>query len=240
MKKLGILGGMGPESTLLYYRSIVAKFKEKDKNGFFPELTIETVNMYEMLDYCRNRQYDALAEYLMKGIHNLEKAGADFAVLASNTPHVVFELLEERSDIPLLSIVNPVYEAVKAGGFQKIAWLGTAFTMEQPYFRKIFEKNHICVEVPNKKERELIDKIISEELEFGIVNESSKKKIDEIIERLIDEQNIGAVIFGCTELPLLYSSEELSVPSFDTVKYHIEGIIRVMFEESDVYDQRIQ
>lgn len=230
MKKLGILGGMGPESTLMYYKRIVAEFQKFDDNNYFPELTIETVNMYKMLDYCNRGDYNNLADYLLKGIKNLERAGANFAVLASNTPHVVFDELEKKSSIPMLSIVTPTYEAVKGNGARRILWLGTAFTMEQPYFRKQFEENDICVVTPEKRERQLIDQIISKELEFGIINQQSKEKIREIVERLICEQDIEAVIFGCTELPLLFSSNELSVPSFDTMKYHIDGIVRLMLE----------
>lgn len=230
MKKLGILGGMGPESTLMYYKLIVTEFQKQDDNNCFPELTIETVNMYKMLDYCNRGDYKNLADYLLKGIKNLEKAGADFAVLASNTPHVVFDELEKNSGIPMLSIVTPAYEAVKRKGVRKILWLGTAFTMEQPYFRKQFEGNGICVVTPEKKERQLIDQIISKELEFGIINQQSKDKIKGIIERLICEQDIEAVIFGCTELPLLFSSNDLTVLSFDTMKYHIDEIVRLMLE----------
>lgn len=114
-------------------------------------------------------------------------AGADFAVLASNTPHVVFDELEKNSSIPMLSIVTLTFEAVKRNGVRKILWLGTAFTMEQPYFRKQFEGNGICVVTPEKKERQLIDQIISKELEFGIINQQSKDKIKGIIERLMLE-----------------------------------------------------
>lgn len=228
MKKPGILGGMGPESTLMYYKQIASEFQKHDENHFFPELTIETVNMYKMLGYCKSGDYANLTGYLLKGIKNLERAGADFAVLASNTPHVVFDELEKNAGIPMLSIVTPVYEAVKKMGLRKISWLGTAFTMEQPYFRKKFEENGIEVVVPEEKERELIDRIISEELEFGIVHQQSKDKINEIIGRMIYGQNIEAVVFGCTELPLMFSSDELPVPAFDTMKYHIAGIVRYM------------
>ena len=116
MKKPGILGGMGPESTLMYYKQIASEFQKQDKNHFFPELTIETVNMYKMLGYCKSGDYANLTGYLLKGINNLERAGADFAVLASNTPHVVFDELEKNAGIPMLSIVTPVYEAVKKMG----------------------------------------------------------------------------------------------------------------------------
>lgn len=156
MKKLGILGGMGPESTLLYYKEIAAGFREREEQGDFPELTIETVNMYKMLGYCKANEYGALTDYLLQGIRNLEKAGADFAVLASNTPHVVFDALEDKANIPLLSIVEPTYQEVKGRGIKNVAWLGTAFTMEQPYFKKRFLENDIIVTTPDKEERAFI------------------------------------------------------------------------------------
>lgn len=231
MKKLGILGGMGPESTLLYYKEIATRYKERDKNGYFPILTIETVNMYEMLGYCNTNQYDLLTNYLLQGIFNLERAGADFAVLASNTPHVVFEALQERANIPLLSIVEPTFQEIKNKGFKNVAWLGTRFTMEQPYFKKRFLENGIIITVPNEKERKFIDKVIAEELEFGIVNANSKRVIDSIIQDLISKDGIEAIIMGCTELPLMYSNEKFPIPLFDTLKYHIQGILELMFEE---------
>ena len=231
MKKLGILGGMGPESTILYYKEIVKEFSQRDPNGYFPALSIETVNMYEMLGYCRSGEYGKLAEYLLKGINNLEQSGTDFIILASNTPHVVFEQLEEHSNVPLLSIIDPTFYAIQRKGYTKIAWLGTGFTMEQPFFRKKFNENGINVIVPNKRERSIVDKIIASELEFGIVNPESKRKVDEIIRRLMSEENIEAVVMGCTELPLMFADDELSVPVFDTMKYHIAGIVDKMFEE---------
>lgn len=231
MKKLGILGGMGPESTLLYYKEIATKFKEKDKENNFPELTIEAVNMYEMLRYCRAGQYDLLAEYLLKGIRNLEGAGVEFIVIASNTPHIVFEALEKEAKVPLLSILEPTYRQIEKKGLKKVAWLGIDVTMEQPYFRKLFIENGIDVVVPNKEERIFIDRIIADELEFGIVKDKTKNEVTNIIERLISEEGIEGIILGCTELPLMYSEKELSIPAFDTVKYHIDGIVEYMFKK---------
>ncbi len=231
MKKLGILGGMGPESTLLYYKEIATRFKERDKKGYFPALTIEVVNMYEMLEYCYAEEYDLLADYLLKGIYNLEKSGVDFIILASNTPHVVFDSIKEKAHVPLLSITEPTYQALQSKGIKKACWLGIEFTMEQPYFRKRFIENNIEIVIPSLEERKLIDHVIATELEFGIINMISKKSIDSIINRLIHEENIEAIIMGCTELPLMYANEELPVPIFDTVQYHINGIIDYMFEE---------
>ncbi len=232
MKKLGILGGMGPESTLLYYKEIVSEYKKKDKNGYFPDLTIETVNMYQMLGFCKAKQFEELANYLLHGIYNLEKSGADFVVMASNTPHVVFDILEKRANLPLLSIVEPTYQVIKLNGFKRVAWLGTKFTMEDPFFKKQFIENGITIVTPNEKERNFIDQVIAEELEFGIINKKSKSIIDRIIHDLISRDHIDAIIIGCTELPLMYpNSEDIPVPAFDTLKYHIHGIIEYMFKE---------
>lgn len=231
MKKLGILGGMGPESTLLYYKEIANGFKKKDEKGYFPELTIETVNMYKMLAYCTENKYDFLTDYLLQGIHNLERAGVDFVVLASNTPHVVFDTLEKKANIPLLSIVEPVCKEVMMNGLKNVAWLGTNFTMTQPYFKKMFLENDITVTVPDTEKRAFIDKVIAEELEFGIVNPNSKKMIDSIIQEMILSEGVEAIILGCTELPLMYSKQAFSVPIFDTLKCHIQGILEWMFKE---------
>lgn len=231
LKKLGILGGMGPESTLLYYKEVADKFKARDVNGYFPALTIETVNMYEMLGYCKAEQYDLLAEYLLSGIRNLEKSGADFIIMASNTPHVVFDRLEQEAQVPLISIVEPTCQVIRKQGFKKVAWLGIKFTMEQPYFKKRFIENGIDVIVPCEEERNFIDTVIAKELEFGIVNENSKKEISRIIQNLVTKEGAQAIILGCTELPLMYSGETFSVPVYDTLSYHIEEIVAYMFNE---------
>ncbi len=232
MKKLGILGGMGPESTLLYYKEIASRFQARESHGAFPSLTIECVNMYEMLGYCFSGQYEKLTQYLLKGIRNLEASQVDFIILASNTPHIVFDQLQKESNVPLLSILEPTFKAVKSQGLKKVAWLGIRFSMEEPYFRKIFTQNDIEVAIPNAEERAYIDTVISKELEFGIVKEESKANIDHILQRLITEEGIQGVILGCTELPLMYTHSSLPIPTFDTVEYHIQGIIDHMFAKS--------
>ncbi len=231
MKKLGILGGMGPESTLLYYKEIAEQYSKRHPEGYFPSLSIETVNMYEMLGYCKAGEYRELTDYLLRGIFNLEHSGVDFIIIASNTPHVVFDLLEERANVPLLSIVEPTFQAVQKKGYNRIAWLGTGFTMEKTFFRKRFIENGIDAVIPNAEERKFIDHVIADELEFGIVNPESKNKINTIVQRLIQEEQIAAVILGCTELPLMYADDKLPIPVFDTLQYHIAGIIDYMFKE---------
>ena len=186
--------------------------------------------MYEMLGYCRKNQYDFLTDYLLQGIYNLEKAGADFAVLASNTPHVVFDTLEKKSAYTLTQHRGTYLSSNKRKEIQKCGMAGYRLYDGTALLQKRFIENGIHVTVPNNEERKLIDNVIAKELEFGIVNIDSKKTIDDIIQRLISEDNIEAIIMGCTELPLMYSNEKFPVPVFDTLKYHIQGIIEFMFK----------
>ena len=230
MKKLGLIGGMGPESTLLYYREIAAAYHRRAPGCAFPALTIETVDMYEMLGYCKQQDWDGLTGCLTRAVQSCEAAGAGFLTMASNTPHVVFDVLRARAAVPMLSIMEPVCRAVTARGLGKVAWLGTAFTMEQPYFRQCFEEHGIAVVVPRADERAELDRIIAEELEFGVKKPGSKRTVDAVIARLIGEAHAEGVVLGCTELPLLYAGETLPVPCVDTLRCHIEGIVDRMLE----------
>lgn len=140
MKKLGLVGGMGPESTIPYYRDIVYGVQEVLSKPMFPALSIESVNVFKVLELCGEKKYDELTEYLMSAINNLSNSGADFAALSANTPHIVFDRLNEQSPIPLISIVEATCEEANRRGLKKIALLGTIFTMTGEFFKTPFEK----------------------------------------------------------------------------------------------------
>lgn len=222
---------MGPESTLLYYREIAMRCNDRFSERRFPELTIEALDMYEAVGYCKAGEFDSLLEYLVAGIRNLEAAGADFAILASNTPHVVFDELQNRANVPLISIVETAYEAVASRGLSTIAWLGTGFTMAHPYFKEAFARRGIEAVSPAGGDLERIDAIIADELEFGIIREESKREIDVVIEKMKADQGIEAAVLGCTELPLMYAGASAPVPLFDTVDLHIGAIMEYLLEE---------
>ena len=228
MKKFGLVGGMGPESTIPYYHDIVYGVQEALGELIFPELSIESVNVFEVLRLCGEKQYDKLTEYLMGAINNLAKSGADFAALSANTPHIVFDKLKEQSPIPLISIVEATCEEAKLRGLKKIGLLGTIFTMTGEFFKAPFVKNGIQIIVPTESEIELVNDKISTELELGIVKEETLLFFQKVISRMKDEDGIEAIVLGCTELPLLLNDEISPVPCLDTMQIHVRSIIKTI------------
>ena len=228
MKKFGLVGGMGPESTIPYYHDIVYGVQEALGELIFPELSIESVNVFEVLRLCGEKQYDKLTEYLMGAINNLAKSGADFAALSANTPHIVFDKLKEQSPIPLISIVEATCEEAKLRGLKKIGLLGTIFTMTGEFFKAPFVKNGIQIIVPTESEIELVNDKISTELELGIVKEETLLFFQKVISRMKDEDGIEAIVLGCTELPLLLNDEVSPVPCLDTMQIHVRSIIKTI------------
>lgn len=230
MKKLGLVGGMGPESTIPYYHDIVYGVQKASGKDFFPSLTIENVNVFEVLGLCGQQKYDELVEYLMKAINTLIGSGADFVALSANTPHIVFDRLQELSSVPLLSIVEAAYQEAAHRNYQKLGLLGTIFTMEKDFFKKPFLKNGINIIIPTKEERDYINHKIASELELGIVKEETLAEFQKIITRMKEENGIDAVVLGCTELPLLLNDNNSPVPCLDTMAIHIQAIIRTILE----------
>lgn len=230
MKKLGLVGGMGPESTIPYYHDIVYGVQEALNKPQFPELSIESVNVFKVLELCGEKKYDELTEYLMSAINNLSYSGADFAALSANTPHIVFDRLKEQSPIPLISIVEATCEEANRRGLKKIGLLGTIFTMTGEFFKVPFEKSGIQVVIPSESEMEMINEKISTELELGIVKEETLLAFQKVITRMKNEDEIEAIVLGCTELPLLLNDEVSSVPCLDTMQIHINAIIKTILD----------
>lgn len=230
MKKLGLIGGMGPESTIPYYHDIVYGVQEAIGEQEFPELTIESVNVFKVLNLCGEKKYDELTEYLMRAIDNLAKSGTDFVALSANTPHIVFDRLKEQSPIPLISIVEATCKEAQRRELKKIGLLGTIFTMTGDFFKAPFIQNGIEVIVPTESEMEKINEKISTELELGIVKDETLVAFQQIITRMRDEDGIEAVVLGCTELPLLLNDEVSPVPCLDTMQIHIQEIVETILD----------
>lgn len=231
MKKLGLIGGMGPESTIPYYHDIVYGVQNKVGKKFFPNLTIESVNVFDILNMCERKEYGALIEYLMTAINNLRASGADFIALSANTPHIVFDELQERSPIKLVSIIETACDEAKRRNISKIGLLGTIFTMKGEFFKKPFLKNHIEVITPTDEEKDFVNQKISQELELGIVKEETLSAFLKIVQRMKDENGIQAIVLGCTELPLLFKEVKTPVECLDTMQIHIQTLVNMIIDD---------
>jgi len=223
--KVGIIGGLGPESTVEYYKRIVDGYRKIKNDGSYPKIIIESIDMTEMLGYVNNRDYDGLVCLLAGTLNNLKTAGADFAVISSNTPHIVFDKLEKISPIQLISIVEEAGRKAQKLKLKKVGLLGTSSTMKENFYGDVFKKWNIDVVVPDINDQEYIQQIIFSELEFGIVKAETKKGLIEIIKRMVTEDGIDGVILGCTELPLILQNKDMDIPFIDTVDEHVKSII---------------
>lgn len=225
MKKVGLLGGMGPESTIAYYHDIVFGVQAQTGEQFFPDLSIESLNLFEIVKLCKEQKYNTLVNLFKTAVERLAASGADFAVLTANTSHIVFDQLQAVSPLPLLSIVEATCDEAERRGIKKIGLLGTCFTMEEDFFKKPFREHGIDIIVPDKPEIDYVSDKIYSELEFGIINESTRSRFQQIIGDMKDRDNIEAIILGCTELPLILNDENSPVPCLDTMKIHVQRIV---------------
>ena len=229
MKKIGLVGGTGPESTLMYYKELNSRIDNLTGEKVMPDIAIESVNFRRAWNYVCNKEYDALAEYLAEKVRCLEAAGCEVISLTAVTMHIVFDEIVKKSGIklPLVSIPKAVADEAVARGIKTIGLLGTIFTMEQDYMKRDLQEAGVQVFVPEKSERELVAKRIYEELEKGIVKESTLTEFVEIINKMKERDGIEGIILGCTELPLLLNSENCPIPCFDSVEIHIKKLIEL-------------
>lgn len=225
VRKLGLVGGMGPESTIMYYHDIVYGVKDRLGSDAFAPLVIESVDVSEVIDRCKSKEYRALADYLVQAIGNLAAAGADFAALSANTPHVVFDEVQKHSPLPLVSIVEATCREAQRRDLTTIGLLGTIFTMAGEFFMRPFAEAGIDVVVPTEDEMAFVNDRIANELELGIIKDETRQAFIEIITRMKEESDIQAIVLGCTELPLILNDGNTPVPCLDTVVIHVNELI---------------
>lgn len=226
MKKVGIVGGLGPESTVEYYKSIITTFQEKRRNKKEqPELLINSIDMYKMFDYLDRGEMDELVDYLSEACDKLFEMGADFGVLSANTPHIVFDQIQDKVKGPLISLVDETLKKAQGIGLNRLGLIGTKFTMEQDFFKTPFIASGNIIAVPDRADQAYIHRKIVEELEHGIINQSTKETFIQIINKLVSEHHIQGVILGCTELPLLIKDQDLDLPQLNTTEIHVARIV---------------
>ena len=226
MKKIGLVGGTGPESTLMYYKELNSRIDKITDGKQMPEIVIESLDFRRAWNHVSSGRYDSLKEYLSEKVLCLKEAGAEVVSLTAVTMHIVFEDLVNDTGVSLISISKAVCKEVKNKGYKKILLLGTIFTMEQDYMKNDFRDAGIEVYIPDENDRSLVAKRILEELELGIVKDSTLKEFQSIIDKIRDQNGIEAVVLGCTELPLLLNADNCSVPCLDSVEIHINDLIQ--------------
>jgi aspartate racemase len=230
MKILGIIGGLGPESTLEYYQNIIALYRERQCDGSYPEFIINSVDLKKGLDFMAEGNLTGMADYLLEEIGKLARAGANFGLISANTPHIVFDELAPKSPIPLISIVEATCAAAKARGLKKLALFGTRFTMQGTFYPKVFSYEGIELVMPDTKERDYLHDKYLNELVPGKFLSETRAGLLAIVDRMKAKSNIDGVILAGTELPLiLRDSSHKGVPFLDTTKIHCQAAVEEMF-----------
>jgi aspartate racemase len=225
MKKIGIIGGIGPASTVEYYNGIIYGYKKLTNDENYPQLFINSINMTEMLNYIVNKNNNGLIEFLTGEIRKLKIMGVDYVAIASNTPHMIIDELVERIEVPIINIVEETCKYAKDLRLKKVLLTGTLFTMQNNFYQKAFERYNIKCIVPDDDKKEIIQNIIFPNLENGIIIEKDKQKFKVLCNEIIGEQNIDGIILGCTELPLMIKESDFDITILDTMKIHIKSIL---------------
>ncbi|MBN2002398.1 MAG: amino acid racemase [Anaerolineae bacterium] len=231
MKIPGLIGGIGPESTIEYYRQIIAAYRQQTGDGSYPELLVNSINMKKMLDLIGANELEAVTDYLLKEVYRLEQAGANFGALASNTPHLVFEALSARAPIPLISIVETACDAAKALEMHRVGLFGTRFTMQGRFYPEVFQRKGITLATPAPDEQTYIHDKYMGELVNGIIREETRTHLLAIASRMKAEDGIEGLILGGTELPLILGNVRIGMPLLDTTCIHVERIVAEMLAD---------
>ena len=231
MKKIGLVGGTGPESTLMYYKELNSRIDKLTGGKAMPDIAIESVNFRRAWEYVTTADYDKLSDYLAEKVNSLYNGGAEIISLTAATMHIVMDELAAKTKAELISIPKIISDEVVSLGMKKVGLLGTIFTMEQDYMKKDLLDAGVEVYIPEKEDRELVAKRIYEELEVGVVKKSTLQEFVDIINKMKKDFGIEAVILGCTELPLLLNSENTPLPCLDSVEIHIRKLIELAMSE---------
>jgi aspartate racemase len=230
MKTLGIIGGLGPESTVDYYQRIIGRFRERTGDRHYPEVVIVSVDLRKGLDFMDANDLSGMAKYLLEGIDKLARAGADFGIISANTPHIVFDDVAPKSPIPLISIVEATRAAAKAQNLKRLALFGTRYTMQASFYPKVFARDGIDLFVPDLQDRDYIHEKYFSELVPGKFLPETRVALLRIVDRVKATSDIDGVILAGTELPLiLRDAEHKGIPFLDTTKIHVEAAVANMF-----------
>jgi aspartate racemase len=229
MKTLGMIGGLGPESTLDYYQRIIALYRERAGDGHYPEFVIASVDLRKGLDFMDAKNLTGMGDFLVGAIGKVARAGAEFGIICANTPHIVFDQVALKSPIPLISIVEATCAAAKAQKLNRLALFGTRYTMQADFYPRVFEREGIELHVPDSRHQDYIHDKYFSELVIGKFLPETRAGLLAIIDRMKATSDIDGIILAGTELPLiLRDPDHNGIPFLDTTKIHVEAAVNQM------------
>jgi aspartate racemase len=227
-----MIGGTGPESTVEYYRRLIAAYHARVSESGAPPVIINSVDNKNLVKWFTAHDLGPVIDFLAAEIERLARAGADFGLIAAVTPHLVFEELQQRARIPLLSIVEATADAAAAARLWRLALFGTRFTMEAALFPEAFARRGMAIVVPNEKEREFIHEKYMGELFVGAILDETRAALVDIVETMKQRDNVDGLILGGTELSLILREPTAAgLPVLDTTQIHVETALEWMLRE---------
>ena len=226
MKTIGMIGGIGPESTIDYYKRLLDGTQKRNPGGPAPSIIINSIDLQKGLDLLGANKLDELTEYIVPEVMRLQSAGAEFGFLAANSPHIVFDDIARRSPLSLVSIVEATCAEGQARGFKKLGLFGTRFTMHGRFYPEVFTRAGLELVVPAADEQNYIHDKYLNELIPGKFLPQTREQLLAIARRMRDQEGIQALILGGTELPLILTDESaLGIPFLDTTQIHVDAIL---------------
>ena len=226
MKTLGMIGGTGPESTIEYYKRLIAGYRARDRRGGVPAIIINSVDNKNLVDWFTAGELAKVTDFLVIEIERLARAGSDFALIAANTPHLVFDQVQQRVAIPLLSIVEATCDAAASAGLRRLALFGTRFTMQAPLFPEAFARRGMTIVPPDADEQAFIHEKYMGELFLGTIRDETRRSLLEIVRTMKERNNIDGLILGGTELSLiLREATAADLPVLDTTQIHVDAAL---------------
>ena len=233
MKTIGLLGGMSWESSLEYYRLVNQEVKQALGGFHSAKCLLYSLDFEEIENYQRNGEWEKATKVMIDAASRLEKGGADFVVICTNTMHKMFEEVQAAIHIPLLHIVDAVVYEIKNKGIQSVGLLGTRFTMEEDFYVNRIKSHGLNVFIPHEEERKTVHRVIYQELVMGKILSESREEYKKIIHHL-ELQGAQGVILGCTEIGLLVQPNDVSIPIFDTTYWHALAAVRIALEKNTI------
>jgi aspartate racemase len=232
-KRIGLIGGLSPESTAHYYEIICREYNRRAGGLNFPEISLDSLNLQQLASLFEVNDWKGVASTLLDALHRLQRAGAEFAAILANTPHNAYELIRDASPLTIVTIMDATSAVLVRDRRRQVALLGTRATMEYGFFQKHFQSHGIQSLTPEAAQRRELDRVIWEELSHGVVNPVSQAAAANMVHDLIS-RGAEAVVLACTELSLLMKPEDYSHPLYDTTQLHAEAILEFALKKYEL------